>query len=805
MTDFPFGFGTPWPWWLIVAFGGGVSWLTLRGYFRRAAEVKPDRLLILKGLRIAGWVLLIVCLLQPMSRETTRENKSSRLTMLVDDSESMSFTDKRDGPSRMQRVKQALIGKAADDPAAESPESSALIPALSRSFQIQLEGLSTGAHSVARGSSSELLKGLRDLKGQGEATDIARGLTESFSRLKGPDAGGLVLITDGADTARGDIERAANAFKRAGTPVYVLGVGEPDMQDLSISQIRCRRTVSKDTLVRVEVDVRRTSLPEGKYNVSLSRAGKQVGSTIPLELKSETGTAVFEFLPDAQGFLEYEAKVEPFPGELVTANNTMSFGLVAYSRKLRVLYMEGSMYVHRIYNSQSSGMYYSHPMQSWWEHQFLERALTEDLDVEVDVLAKDEFSTPRNIPASDVHIKTVKEGYPKTKKDLYQYDVIINSDIPYSRFTPEQVQWTVDFVGKHGGGFVMIGGFDAFGEGGYAKTPFDRMLPVEMSAGDSHMDKDVEFNWVVTEKGWQHPIMQLEKDPEKNREAWEKLPTFHGFSRTTRHKPAAEVLAEISNEEDYGTFYGPSIVLAVQQYGNGRSMAFTTDSTGGWGTEWEDTWGPQGETDLNNRNKYFKQFWKNAVRWLAHYRMQAPNQLVQIESDRLVYGRGEQPVLRVKVMNEDYEFTHDASVLVTVAAPDGSTQQVTVFPKYDEPGIYERKLELNAVGKYELFASAKLKKEEIGTDRTILQVRPSSAEMRSLSQNVDLLTKLAAQTGGVYLPLEKASELPQHLREATHVIEKHRENDLWDRPYIFLLIIALLCGEWFLRKRSGLP
>ena len=545
------------------------------------------------------------------------------------------------------------------------------------------------------------------------------------------------------------------------------------------------------------------SLPEGKHVVTISRLGKPVGNPVVLDLKNEVGTAVFEFLPDAQGFLEYEASVEPFPGEIVTANNTMSFGLVANSRKLRVLYMEGSLLIHRDYISQSPGMYRSHPMQSWWEPQFLERALTEDLDVEVDFLAKEEFHL--NAGDAQIQAKTVKEGYPKTKKALYQYDVIINSDIPFKDFTPEQVQWTVDFVGKHGGGFVMVGGWTAFGEGGYAKTPFDRMLPVEMAQGDIHLD-DIDFNWKITDEGWQHPIMELEKDAQKNREAWERLPTFHGFSRTTRLKPAAKALAVIASDDaDYSTGYGEAILVAVQPYGNGRSMAFTTDTTGGWGTEWEDTWGRAGEVDLADRNRYYKQFWKNTIRWLSHYRMQAPNQLVQIESDRQVYGRGEQPTLRVKVMNEDYELTHDASVQISIVGPDGAVQSLTVFPKYDEPGIYERKLELSTVGKYEVSAKALLQKDEIGTDRTILQVRPASAEMRQLSQNVELLQKLAAQTGGVYLPLERASELPQHLREATHVIEKRRDHDLWDRAWIFLLIIGLLSGEWYLRKRSGLP
>lgn len=790
MNQFPFLFGTPWPFWPILLFGAGAGWLTWRGYKRRSGELKAGRVKVLNSLRLTCWALLFLCLLQPIHRRFMREEKASRLTVLVDDSESMSFVDSRNGPKRQDVVKTTLMGK---EPKlvkgqAPQPQSGALLDVLARSFKVQLEGFSASSKTISHPD---------ELKFQGESSDLAKSLTDSFSRLKGPDAGGLVLISDGADTARGEIDRVAAAYKRAGTPVYVLGVGAADLADLSIAQVRCRRTVSKDTLVRVEVDVAGQGAPEGKHSVSIMRNGRSVATPVDVELKNGAATAVFEFLPDAQGFLEYEAKVEPFAGELVTVNNTMAFGLVAYSRKLRVLYMEGSMYIHKVYDSPT--LSYGHPMQYWWETWFLERALTEDSDVEVDVLAKNEVQQPRN--AAPLNVKTVKEGYPRSKKDLYQYDVIISSDIPYTYFTDDQNQWTVDFVAKHGGGFVMIGGYDAFAEGKYAKTIIDRMLPVEM-LDETHVDGQ-EFNWKLTDEAWSHPIMQLEKEEEKNREAWSKLPIFHGFSKTTRPKPAATTLAVVA-DESFETAYGPAIVVAVQPFGNGRSMAFTTDSTGSWGTEWEDSWGPKNGDD-SDRNKYFKSFWKNAVRWLAHYRMQAPNQLVTIESDRLVYGRGEVPEIRVKVMNEDYDLTHDAEVRVTVTGPDGKSQRLTVFPKYEEPGIYERKLELGAVGRYEIEAVAMLRKEELGRDKTILQVRPATAEMRQLSQNVALLKNLAQQTGGAYLPIERASELPQYLREATHVIERHRDNDLWDRPWVFMTIIGLLCGEWFLRKRSGLP
>ena len=797
MSAFPFLFGTPWPVWPVILAGVGAGYLTLRGYRNRAGEVSALKLRVLKGLRLVCWGLLFLCLLQPIHREFLRDKKASRLTVLVDDSESMSFVDSRTSPPRLAAVKTALLGlKAAAASAGAKkppqPERGALLHVLENSFNVQLE---------AFGASSRPIAHLNETQANAPSTDIAKALAESFTRLRGPDAGGLVLISDGADNAHGDLERVAATYKRSGTPVYVLGAGNPDMQDLAISQVRCRRTVSKDTLVRVEAEVTGAGLPDGKHLVSIVRKGRAVVEPKAVELKNHVGAVVFEFLPDAQGFLEYEAHVEPFAGELVTANNTLAFGLVAYSRKLRVLYMEGSMFVHRIYDSRSTGMYSSHPMQSWWEHQFTENAILEDSDVEVDMLAKGEYSVRRD--AEPLYLKTVKEAFPKTKKELYQYDVILCGDIPYTYFTADQVQWIVDFVGKHGGGFMMIGGYDSFAEGRYPKTPIDRMLPVEML--DETHEEGHDFNWKLTDEAWSHPIMQVQKEEEKNRAAWARLPQFHGFSKTTRPKPAATVLAVVANDE-FETAYGPAILLAVQPFGNGRSMAFCSDTTGSWGAEWEDSWGPEGASDLNTRNLYFKTFMKNTVRWLAHYRMQAPNQLVTLESDRLVYGRGEEPEVRIKVMNEDYELTHDAKVRLTITGPEGQSQTVNVFPRYEEPGIHERKLELASVGRYEIEAVATLRgSEELGRDKMILQVRPSTAEMRQLGQNVELLKHLAQQTGGDYLPLEQAAELPKKLRKDTHVIERHRDNDLWDKPWVFAVIIGLLCVEWFVRKRSGLP
>ena len=781
MGEFPILFGTPWPWWLIVLAAGGAGVLTWRGYGRRVGEVPARRVRWLKLLRLAGWGLLFACLLQPIHRQYQRETRASRVTVLVDDSESMTFSDRQGARPRLERVRQ-LLG--------EGEDSTGLLGQLARSFQVKLEAFGPGARPA---------EGPQELRGQGERTDLAKALTDAFARLRGPDAAGLVLISDGADTVHGDFARAAQVYRRAGVPIYAVGVGEPDVPDLAVSQVRCRRTVSKDTLMRVEVEVTRSGIPPGPQTVRLLYRDRPVKEAV-VDLRGEKAAAVFEFLPADQGFLEYEAQVRAAPGELVLANNTLAFGVMAFSRRIKVLYMEGSVHQHEFYGRTVWGQK--------WEHQFLQEALEEDQDVSVDVLLwEGEGTPPPGIP-------TVKEGYPKSKKELYQYDVIINSDIPYDHFTPDQVRWTVDFAAKHGGGVAMIGGWHAFGEGGYAKSPFDRMLPVEMNANDTHVH-GMDFRWRVTDEGWKHPIMQIDKDPEKNRAIWEKLntiggyytvggPAFHGYSKVTRYKPAATVLAVIDEEDDPGTAYGPHVLVAVQPFGRGFSLAFTTDTTGGWGTEWEECWGDD-PYDPQRRNIYYKTFWKNAVRWLAQYRVQAPNQLVLLETDRMVYGRGEIPEARVRVLTEDYEPTHDAQVRLNVRGPDGVPRQLTVFPRYEEPGVYERKLELAATGRYEIEAVATLKGELLGRDKALLQVRPATEELRRLSQDVSALQKIASESGGTYLPLERAAEVSDLLRQDTHVIQRYRDVDLWDRWWVFALIIGALCCEWYLRKREGLP
>ncbi len=71
-------------------------------------------------------------------------------------------------------------------------------------------------------------------------------------------------------------------------------------------------------------------------------------------------------------------------------------------------------------------------------------------------------------------------------------------------------------------------------------------------------------------------------------------------------------------------------------------------------------------------------------------------------------------------------------------------------------------------------------------------------------QKRDFLEKLAQETGGNYYTVSDVERLPEEIlytQSQTSIVEVL---DLWDMPFNFLLLMALLFCEWILRKRQGL-
>ena len=70
------------------------------------------------------------------------------------------------------------------------------------------------------------------------------------------------------------------------------------------------------------------------------------------------------------------------------------------------------------------------------------------------------------------------QGMPESLSDLQNYECVILSNVPATALTTQQMEITRTYVQELGGGFIMLGGEQSFGLGGYYKSALEEILPV---------------------------------------------------------------------------------------------------------------------------------------------------------------------------------------------------------------------------------------------------------------------------------------------------------------------------------------
>ena len=164
--------------------------------------------------------------------------------------------------------------------------------------------------------------------------------------------------------------------------------------------------------------------------------------------------------------------------------------------------------------------------------------------------------------------------FPYTPEDLTAYDVVILSDIgantlllhpetfTKSKVLPNRLHSIRDYVAR-GGGFVMVGGYLTFqgidAKGQYAGTAIEDILPVTLS----RFDDRVESPQGVTPK----VVLSHDTVAAVNGD-W---PDMLGYNRVTP-KDGGNIVVTV----------GEDPLLVTGTYGQGRTVAFTSDCGPHW-------------------------------------------------------------------------------------------------------------------------------------------------------------------------------------------------------------------------------
>ena len=93
--------------------------------------------------------------------------------------------------------------------------------------------------------------------------------------------------------------------------------------------------------------------------------------------------------------------------------------------------------------------------------------------------------------------------------------------------------------------------------------------------------------------------------------------------------------------------------------------------------------------------------------------------------------------------------------------------------------------------------------ESLGRSRLAVRREDGISEHFQVQQNRALLERLAAATGGRYFTLDEADDIPEAVQFSDAGIVERRLLELWNMPFLFLLLVALKSGEWLARLWWG--
>ena len=260
-----------------------------------------------------------------------------------------------------------------------------------------------------------------------EGTNIEAAIETAAALLPPGHVPSVVLVSDGNETV-GD---GLKASLKAGLTISTVPLATRNEPEVQVSAVTLPAQVRQGEPFYVEVVINSNHDDEGV--VTVYRGPHEVVRETRAIKKGENRFR-FQQTVTSERLAHYTARVQGLKSDTLLDNNAES-GLVFTSGKPRVLIIE------------------SDPK--------LIRELTfalEQEDIQVDLRPP--------------------TGMPDNLADLQNYELLILSNVPATAFSQRQMEVARTYVQDLGGGFMMLGGEQSFGLGGYYKSVLEEILPV---------------------------------------------------------------------------------------------------------------------------------------------------------------------------------------------------------------------------------------------------------------------------------------------------------------------------------------
>ena len=621
-------------------------------------------------------------------------------------------------------------------------------------------------------------------------TSLVAALDASASDQQSP-VRAFVVLTDGRETSGSDAVATARRWKDLNAAVYPVLVGSE----------RRPKDVVLDTL-DVPANAYLNDKPLAK--VTFQAAGFE-GETLSIELQEIDGAiqtksvtvpkagsglppvVSVEFPLDATklGRHQFTVRTDVLKAETRDDNNSRDFTLTVIDDKAKVLLVEG---------------------EARWEFRYLDNAFGRDERIRFErVLFEQPFM---GILGETFYPRRLNFGAAETpieKSPLAEFDLVVIGDVS-PRDLPESVLMQLDkFVSDIGGTVVFIAGKRHMPQQ-YRSATLDKLLPLSNPRVVSSPDPPTTpphlrgFHLRLTPDGERESTLQLAGDTETNRATWKSLPG-HPWVMIGDVKPGATVLATADDGQPLPAEMERTHALVVQQYyGLGQVLWLGFDST--W--RWRHRVGDQ----------HHHRFWGQLARTAAQNKTTAGNEFVRFGLESSDVPSGQDVVFRARWTPQTLARRPDVKGKVAVfprlnAKPDEPLATIDLSPDPTRPAQHQGRWLAPSAGEYR--AVLKIDGPPLGgaSDKEVaaefLVRGPLTKELSDVTAMRTILEQMAQAANGRLLLPHQLGSLPKLIQPEDLKTTESFEHTLWDHWLLMALLFALLTAEWVLRKWNGLP
>lgn len=718
--------------------------LTIVAYRSSHGSMRTRDRIGLAAIRLTILGIILLCLFRPLLVVRAAVAQQNFLAVLLDDSRSMQIADV-DGQPRASYVKSEF--GAADR---------GTLKALSERFTVRTFRFSNAPTRALQES---------DLTFGGSQSRLGAALSGVRQELAGLPVAGVVMVSDGADTADAALGDAILGLKAEGLPVFTVGVGRETLpKDIQVGRVVTPKTALKGTTLMVDVVLSQSGFDGQQVTLDVEDEGTLVSTQqVTLPDAGAPASIPVRFTVNEAGPRVLRFRVSPQQGELVTENNAREALIDVRDRKEKVLYFEG---------------------EPRYEYKFIRRAIPENDNLIVTSLIRtaDNKYMRQGVDGPDELVA----AFPKTREELFAYRSLIIGSLEAAALTGDQLKMIAEFVDRRGGGLLMLGGPRSFAEGGWTGTAVADVLPVVLDRNKVMAKGTVmRLNVKPTRAGNATAVTQLGPNEAASIEKWNSLPVVTAVNRIDGVKPGATVLLTGTDESR-----AERPMLVFQRYGRGKTFAFLP----------QDSWNWQMDAKIAVEDMTHENYWRQLLRWLVDG---VPDQVEPALTTERVEP-GEAATLTANVVDPSFVELNDAVVMATVTAPDGTISDVPLSWDGEHAGQYQGSIPTRAPGWYEAKIEATREGKTVGTAVTHFRAAPGDAEYFDATMHAATLRRISEDTGGRFYEAGNTGTLADDLRYTGRGVTSVEEHDLWHMPIVLMLLIGLLCAEWGYRRVVGL-